>query len=93
MLELIGLLCISLIKLLFILTVLELNTFLKRFKQSLETNTFMTQANNSVMCGDFCISFNNFMIAGKTLIGFTSFRFTLLFLKNDNIILSYFKNE
>ena len=45
------------------------------------------------MCGYFCIGFIDFMFAGKILIDYTSL-FPFLDLKrNDNIILSYFKNE
>ena len=45
------------------------------------------------MCGYFCIGFIDFRFAGKTSIDFTSLFSTYDFEKNDNIILSYFKNE
>ena len=56
-------------------------------------NIFQVQANNSVMCGYFCIRFIDFMLAGKKLTVFTSMFSTYDFEKNDNIILSYFKDE
>ena len=73
-----GLLCIIQILKLFILTVLELNMFLKELKNSLDIKkyTFRIQAHNATMCGYFCIGFIKFMLAGKTLIEHTS-----LFLK------------
>ena len=51
------------------------------------------QAINSIMCGYFCIGFIDFMLANKTLIDYTSFFSPYDLEKNDNIILSYFKNE
>ena len=97
MLELIRLLCMLQIMILFILTVLELNMFLKKLKNLSETktktNTFRTQANHSVICGFFCIRFIDFMLAGSILIDYTSLFSPYDFEKNDNIILSYFKNE
>ena len=54
-------------------------------------NIFRVQANNSVMCGYFCIGFIDFMLAGKKL---TDFKFSPYdFKKNDNVILSYFKDD
>ena len=55
-------------------------------------NIFRVQANNSVMCGYFCIGFIDFMLAGKKLTDFTSMFSPYDFKKNDNIILSYFKD-
>ena len=49
---------------LFILTVLELNMFLKKFKIYW---LFRIQSNNSIMCRYFCIGFIDFMFAGKML--------------------------
>ena len=49
---------------LFILTVLELNMFLKKLKIFW---LFRIQSNNSIMCGYFCIGFIDFMFAGKML--------------------------
>ena len=45
------------------------------------------------MCGYFCIGFINFMLAGKKLIDYTDFFSPQNFKKNDDIILSYFKNQ
>ena len=57
--------------------------------KNITTNMFRIQANNSIMCGYFCIGFTDFMLAGKTLTDYTN----LFSEKNDDIILSYFKNE
>ena len=45
------------------------------------------------MCGYFCIRFIDFLVAGKTLIDYTSLFSPYDFEKNDNINLSYFKND
>ena len=68
---------------------------IKRFigHKNIKTNTFSVKANNSIMCWCFCIGFTDFMLAGKTLIDYTSLFLPYDFEKNDNIILSYFKNE
>ena len=52
-------------------------------------NIFRVQANDSVMCGYFCIGFIDFMLAGKKLTDFSPHDFD----KNDQIILSYFKDK
>ena len=57
------------------------------------TNIFRVQANNSVMCGYFCIGFIDFMLSGKKLTDFTSMSSPYDFKKNENLILSYFKDE
>ena len=57
------------------------------------SNIFRVQSNNSVMYGYFCIGFIDFMLAGKKLSDFPSMFFPYDFEKNDNIILSYFKDE
>ena len=59
--------------------------------KNIKANIFRVQENNSIMYRYFCIGFIHFMLAGKKLIDYTN-----LFKKkiqNDNIILSYFKNE
>ena len=56
-------------------------------------NIFRVQANNSVMCGYFCIGFIDFMLTGKKLTDYTSLFSPYDFKKNDNIVLSYFKDE
>ena len=61
--------------------------------KNIKANIFRVQANNSVMCGYFCIEFTDFMLAGKTLTDFTNFFSPCDFKKNDDIILSYFKDE
>ena len=69
----------------------EIKKFIKN--KNIKTNIFRIQAYNSIMCGYFCIGFINFMLAGKTLTDFTSLFSPYDFDKNDNIILSYFKDE
>ena len=44
------------------------------------------------MCGYFCIGFIDFILAGKTLIDYTNLFSPHDFDKNDQIILSYFKD-
>ena len=51
------------------------------------------QANNSVMCGYFCIGLIDSMLAGKKVTDYTSLFSPHDFKENDNIILSYLKNE
>ena len=62
-------------------------------KKTIKANIFWVQANDSVMCGYFCIGFIDFMLAGKKLTDYTNLFSPHDFKKNDNIILSYFKNE
>ena len=45
------------------------------------------------MCGYFCIGLIDFMLAGKTIIDYTSLFSPYDFEKDNDIILSYFKNE
>ena len=68
---------------------------IKKFigNKNIKANIFREQANDSVMCGYFCIGFIDFMLAGKKLTDYTSLFSPHDFKKNDNIILSYFKNE
>ena len=54
---------------------------------------FLLEANDSVMCGYFCIGFIDFMLAGKKLTDYTSLFSHYNFKKNNDIILSYFKDE
>ena len=61
--------------------------------KNIKANIFRVQANNSVMCGYFCIAFIYFMLAGKKLTDFTNLFSPRDFKKNDDTILSYFKNE
>ena len=66
---------------------------IKKFigNRNIKANIFWVQANNSIMCGYFCIGFIDFMIAGKTLTDYTALFSPHDFNKNDQIILSYFK--
>ena len=69
----------------------EIEKFMRH--KNIKTNLFRIQANSSIMCGYFCSGFIDFMVAGKTLTDFTSLFSPYDFEKNDNIILSYFKND
>ena len=60
--------------------------------KDIKANIYYVQANNSIMCGYFCIGFIDFMLAGKTLIDYTALFSPHDFDKNDQIILSYFKD-
>ena len=68
---------------------------IKKFigNKNTKANIFRVQTCHSVMCGYFCIGFIDFMLAGKTLTDYTNLFSPHDFKKNDNIILSYFKNE
>ena len=59
---------------------------------SITTNIFRIQASDSILCG-YCNRFIDFMLAGKTLTEFKNLFSPNNFKKNDDIILSYFKNE
>ena len=61
--------------------------------KNIKANIFPVQANNSVMFGYFCIGFIDFMLVGKKLADFTNLFCPHGFDKNENIILSYFKDE
>ena len=61
--------------------------------KNIKANIFRVQSNNSIMCGYFCIGFIGFMPGDKTLTDFMSMFFPYDFEKNDNIILSYVKDE
>ena len=76
---------------LFILIVLVLNTFLNVpfvGSKNIKANIFRVQANDSVMCG-----FIDFMLAGKKLTNFTNMFSPYDIKKNDDIILTCFKDE
>ena len=60
--------------------------------KNIKANIFRVQENNSIMCGYFCIGFIDFMLADKKLTYFTNLFSPYDFKKNDNIILSYFKD-
>ena len=61
--------------------------------ENIKANIFLVQANDSGMCGYFCIGFIDFMLAGKNMTDFTSQFPPHDFKKNDDVILSYFKDE
>ena len=62
--------------------------------KNIKANIFRVQANNSIMCEYFGIRFIDFNFPGKKLTDFTSiFSPYDFFFLNDNIILSYFKDE
>ena len=61
--------------------------------KNIKTNIFRIQANDSVMCGYFCIGFIDFMFKRKNLTEYANLFSPNNFKKNDNIILSYFKDE
>ena len=63
------------------------------WNKNIKVNIFLVQVNDSVMCGYFYIGFRDFMLAGKKLTDYTNLFSPHGFKKNDNIILSYFKNE
>ena len=61
--------------------------------KNIKANIFRVQPNDSVMCSSFSIGFIDFMLAGKKLTDFTNMFSSHNFKKNDDIILSYFKDE
>ena len=61
--------------------------------KSIKANTFRVQANNLAMFSYFCTGFICFLLPGKKLTDFTSLFSPCDFDKNDQIILSYFKDE
>ena len=69
----------------------EIKEFVK--SKNIKTNIFRIQAYDSVKCRYFCIGFIDFMFKGKILTEFTNLFSPYDFKKNDNIILSYFKDE
>ena len=54
---------------------------------------FRIQAYDSIMCGNFCIGFIDFMLAGKRLTDYTNLFSPYDLKKNDDIIISFFKDE
>ena len=60
--------------------------------RNIKANVFRVQANTSIMCDYFCIGFIDFILAGKTLIDYTNLFSPQDFDKNDQIIISYFKD-
>ena len=74
--------------------VLHIAEEIKKFigNKNKKANIYRVQAINSVMCGYFYIGFIDFMLAGKTLTDDTALFSPHDFDKNDQIILSYFKD-
>ena len=68
----------------------EIKKFIRN--KNIKANIYRAQANDSVMCGYFCIGFIDFMLAGKTLTDYTSLFSPHDCDKNDQIILSHFKD-
>ena len=60
--------------------------------KNIKTNIYRVQANDSIMCGYFCIGFIDFMLEGKTLTDYTNLFSPYDFDKNDQIVISYFKD-
>ena len=60
--------------------------------KNIKANIYRIQANDSVMCGYFCIGFIGFMLTGKILIDYTALFSPNDSNKDDQIILSYFKD-
>ena len=69
----------------------EIKEFVRN--KNIKANIFWVRLNNSVMCGYFCIGFLNFMLAGKKLTDFTNMFSPYDFERNNDIILSYFKDK
>ena len=69
----------------------EIKAFIKN--RNIKTNIFRIQAYDSIMCGYFCIGFINFILKGKSLTGYTNLFSRFDFKKNDDIIMSFFKDE
>ena len=61
--------------------------------KNIKANIFRIQESNSIMCGFFCIGFIDLILAVKKLTDYTNLFSPYDFKKNDNIILTYFKNE
>ena len=59
----------------------------------IETNIFRVQSFDLVMCGYFCIECIDFIFKGKILTEYTNLFSPNNFQENDDLILSYFKNE
>ena len=73
----------------------DIPTEIKKFigNKNIKTNIFRIQAYDSIMCRYFCIGFINFTLAGKKLTDYINLFSPNNFKKNDDIILSYFKDE
>ena len=62
-------------------------------RKNIIANIFRIQAYDLIMCGYFCIGFIDFMFKGKALTEFTNLFSPFDFKKNDDIIMSFFKDQ
>ena len=62
-------------------------------RKNIIANIFRIQAYDLIMCGYFCIGFIDFMFKGKALTEFTNLFSPHDFKKNDDIIMSFFKDQ
>ena len=69
----------------------EIKIFIRN--KIIKANIFRVQANNSIMRRYFCIGFIDFKLAGKKLTDITSLFSPYDLENNEDIILSYFKDE
>ena len=68
----------------------EIKEFIRN--KNIIANTFRVQAKNSLLCGYVCIGFIDFILAGKRLTDLMNTFSPYDFEKNDDIILSHFKD-
>ena len=68
----------------------EIKEFIRN--KNIIANTFPVQAKNSLLCGYVCIGFIDFILAGKRLTDLMNTFSPYDFEKNDDIILSHFKD-
>ena len=61
--------------------------------KNIKANIFREQAKYSIMCGYLCMGFIDYMLPGKKCINITSLFSPDDFIKNDSIILRFFKDE
>ena len=59
--------------------------------KNITANVYRIQAYDSIMCGYFCIEFIDFMLKDKNLLDYTNLFSPNEYLKNDKMILKYFK--
>ena len=77
----------------------EIKAFINRTSSSasqnknITTNIFRIQSYDLIMGGYFCIGLIDVILAGKKLTDYTNLFSAYDFKKNDDIILTYFRNE
>ena len=59
--------------------------------KNITANVYRIQAYDSTMCGYFCIEFIDFMLKDKNLLDYINLFSPNEYLKNDKMILKYFK--